>query len=289
MHLSTASHLTSFRLRLVLSAVHLISAEISGNTPFFALDKNTNQILSNMKKVFALSWLVAGATLFAQAQTAEEIIAKHIAAVGGDNWKKVEAVRMEATVSADAAPGMSIGWSLLAVRDKAARMEVSVMGMSQIMAVKGENGWMLNPFTGSTEAEPMTADQVKSFLEQADIDGTVIGYKDKGYTVEYLGTEDVEGVQAHKIKVSKGEKKLEYLYYDPKTFYEIKSVQIDEVDGQEVENATLYSNFKEVGGIILPHTMQQANPMMGSTTIAITKVEFNPLVDMKVFDMPGKK
>lgn len=242
-----------------------------------------------MKKALAFALFVLVAGTFAQAQTADEIIAKYIAATGGDNWKKVEAIRMEATVSADAAAGMAIGWSMTAVRDKAARMEVSVMGMSQVMAAKGDNGWMINPFTGNTDPEPMTADQAKSLLEQADIDGTVIGYKEKGYTVEYLGKEDVEGTEAHKIKVNKGGKKVEYLFYDPKTFYEIKSIQVDEVDGQEVETASMYSNFKEVGGIILPHTMQQMNPMMGATTINITKVELNPMVDMKIFDMPGKK
>ncbi|MCS7035918.1 MAG: hypothetical protein RMJ33_13565 [Saprospiraceae bacterium] len=242
-----------------------------------------------MKKVLAFALLVLLANAFAQAQTADEIIAKYIAATGGDNWKKVEAIRMEATITADAAPGMAIGWSMTAVRDKATRMEVSIMGMSQVMAAKGDKGWSTNPFTGSTDPEPMTADQVKNLLEQADIDGTVIGYKDKGYTVEYVGKEDVEGTEAHKIRVNKGGKKVEYLFYDPKTFYEIKSIQVDEVDGQEVEVASVYSNFKEVGGIIIPHTMQQVNPMMGATTITITKVEFNPLVDMKIFDMPAKK
>ncbi|MCS6929485.1 MAG: hypothetical protein NZM43_08330 [Saprospiraceae bacterium] len=242
-----------------------------------------------MKKVLAFALLILLASAFAQAQTADEIIAKHIAAIGGDNWKKVEAIRMEATVNAEAAPGMAIGWSMTAIRDKAARMEVSIMGMSQVMAAKGDKGWMINPFTGNNEPEPMTADQVENLLEQADIDGTVIGYKEKGYTVEYLGKEDVEGTEAHKIKINKGAKKIEYVFYDPKTFYEIKNIHVDEVDGQEVEMTSLFSNFKEVGGIVIPHTMQQVNPMMGNTTITITKVEINPTIDMKIFDMPAKK
>lgn len=240
-----------------------------------------------MKKVFvfALFMLLGGA--FALAQTAEEIIAKHIEATGGDNWKNVEAVRMEANISAEAAPGMAIGWTLIAVRDKAARMEVSVMGMSQVMAVKGEQGWSNNPFMGSTNPEPMTADQTQSLMEQTDIDGTLIGYKEKGYKVEYVGKEDVEGTEAYKIKVSKGDKKTEYSYFDPKTFYEIKNIRVEEVDGQEVESVTLYSNFKKVNGIVVPHTMNQGSPMMGNTIVNITKVEFNPTIDMKIFDMPN--
>ncbi|MFN0014791.1 MAG: hypothetical protein ACKVU2_09615 [Saprospiraceae bacterium] len=241
-----------------------------------------------MKKTLfsALLLLVFGA--FATAQSADEIIAKHIAAVGGENWKKVEAIKMEATISADAAAGMSIGMSMTTIRDRSMRMDVSVMGMSQTSAISGDKGWATNPFMGQTDPEPMTADQVKAMKDQTDIDGTVIGYKEKGYSVEYVGKEDVEGTEAHKIKVNKGGKKVEYILYDPANYYEIKNVQVDEVDGKEVETSTVFSNFKPVNGIIMPHTMQQVNPMMGNTTINVTAVTVNPLVDVKIFDMPTK-
>ncbi len=241
-----------------------------------------------MKKVFfsALT-LILGVGIVA-AQTADEIIAKHIAATGGDNWKKVEAVRMEGNVTAEAAPGMAIGWSMVALRDKAIRMDISVMGMTQVMAAKGEQGWTINPFTGGSDPEPMTADQVKSLIEQADIDGAAVGYEEKGYNVEYLGTEDVDGTLAHKIKIDKGNKNIEYVFYDPNSFYEIKTIEVEEVDGQEMESTTLYSDFREVMGIIVPYSMQQTNPMMGNTTISLTKVEFNPTLSLDFFDPPKK-
>jgi len=241
-----------------------------------------------MKKVLfsALLLFVFGA--FATAQTAEEIITKHIRATGGENWGKVEAVQMEATIAADAAAGMSIGWTMTAIRDKAARMDVSVMGMNQTSVVNGDKGWATNPFMGQTDPEPLTSDQVKAMMDQTDIDGTIIGYREKGYKVEYVGKEDVEGTEALKIKVDKGEGKLEYLLYDPETYYEIKNIRVDNVDGQEVETSTVFSNFKAVDGITMAHTMQQVSPMMGNTTITLTKVTFNPTLDMKMFDMPKK-
>jgi hypothetical protein len=247
-----------------------------------------NQTHQFMKKVLFSALLLVVFSAFASAQTAEELIAKHIKATGGENWSKVEAVKMEATIAADAAAGMSIGWTMTTIRDKAARMDVAVMGMVQTSVVNGDQGWSTNPFMGKTDAEPLTGDQVKAMRDQTDIDGTVIGYKEKGYTVEYVGKEDVDGTEAHKIKVNKGGKKVEYIFYDPQTSYEIKNVQVDEVDGQEVETSTVFSNFKPVNGIVMPHTMQQANPMMGNTTITLSNVTFNPVVDMKIFDMPKK-
>lgn len=237
------------------------------------------------KTLFFVAFILSAA--FAQAQKAEEIVAKHLAAVGADKWAKINSIKMEAKIAADAAAGMTILWNMTAVREKAARMDVSVMGMNQIVVINGDAGWATNPFAGQNDPEPITADQVESMKDMVDIDGSLVGYKEKGYTLEYVGTEDVEGTEAIKIKVNKG-KKTEYSYFDPATFYEIKNVDVEEVDGKSVESATLYSNFKTQDGIVLPFTMQQAGGAMGSSTITLTSVTFNPTIDATIFDMPKK-
>ncbi len=239
-----------------------------------------------MKKTLflALCFLVA---TFSQAQNADEIVAKHLKATGAVNWSKFNAVKMEATISAEAAAGMSIAWTMIAERDKAARVDVSVMGMNQVVVVNGDKGWSTNPFAGQNDPEPMTTDQIDAMKDMKDIDGTLVGYKEKGYTLEYVGTEDVEGTEAIKIKVNKG-KKIEYVFFDPANYYEIKNVAVEEVDGQVVENATLYSNFKTQDGIVMPFTMQQEGGPMGGATISLTTITLNPKLDAKTFDMPAK-
>lgn len=239
-----------------------------------------------MKKTFFfLAFFIAA--VFAQAQNAVEIIDKHLKAIGAENWPKVNAIKMEAKITSDAAAGMSILWTMTATRDKAARMDVSVMGMSQVVVINGDKGWATNPFAGQTDPEPLTTDQVESMKDMTDIDGSLVGYKEKGYTLEYVGTEDVEGTEAIKIKVNKG-KKTEYSFFDPATYYEIKNVEVEEVDGKTVESATFYSNFKTQDGIVMPFTMQQNGGAMGSSTISLTSATFNPAVDNAIFEMPKK-
>lgn len=167
-------------------------------------------------------------------------------------------------------------------------MDVSVMGMTQTTVVNGDAGWANNPFMGKMDPEPLTADQVKSMSDMTDVDGTLVGYKEKGYTLEYMGKEDVDGTEAHKIKINKGGKRSEYTFIDPASFYEIKNIRVEEVDGQEVETATVYSNFKTQDGLVFPFTIQQNDPMMGGSTVTVTSVTINPLVDQKTFVMPGK-
>lgn len=242
-----------------------------------------------MKKafLFVFSLLLTAA---AYAQNAEELVAKHIEALGGEAaWKKLNTIKMEAKVTSDAGAGMSILWTMTAMRDKAARMDVSVMGMNQTTVVSGDKGWSTNPFAGVTDPEPMTADQVKAMQEMTDLDGTLVGYKDKGYTVEYIGVEDVEGTEAHKIKINKKDGKTEYTLLDPTTFYEIKNIKIETVDGKEVKAESVMSDYRKVDGLVFPFSMQQANPMMGTMTITMTAINVNAPVDEKIFEMPAKK
>jgi outer membrane lipoprotein-sorting protein len=241
-----------------------------------------------MKKTLFFAAFLLVINGFAQAQNVEEIVAKHIAAIGGDNWAKVEAVKSEAKISADGAPGMTMTMNMLAVRDKSLRMDVSVMGMTQTTVLNGDGGWSINPFANKLEPEPLTADEVKSMKDMTDVDGSLVGYKAKGYTIEYVGMEDVDGVEAFKIKINKGDKRSEYSFFDPTTYYEIKNIRVEEVDGQESETATIYSNFKKQDGIVLPFTIQQADPNMGGSTVMISSVMVNPMVDPKIFDMPTK-
>lgn len=248
-----------------------------------------NSISTTMKKTLSFAGFLFFFAGFAQAQqNVEEIVAKHIAAIGGENWAGVEAVKSEAKIAADGAPGMSIAMSMLAVRDKSLRMDVSVMGMTQTTVLNGDAGWSVNPFANQMTPEPLTADVVKSMKDMTDVDGTLIGYKAKGYTLEYVGTEDVDGTEAIKIKVNKGEKRSEYSYFDPSSFYEIKNVRVEEIDGKAVETATVYSNFKSQGGLVFPFTIQQADPNMGGSTVTVTSIAINPLVEAKTFDMPTK-
>lgn len=223
-----------------------------------------------------------------QAQTADEIIAKHLAATGGDAWGKINTVKTEAKITAQSAPGMEIPMTMVVVNNKSARVDVTVMGMTQSSCVNNGSGWANNPFMGKNDAEPMTADQAKEMQQMTEVSGTLYNYKEKGYTVEYVGTEDVEGTEAHKIKVAMSPTKTEYKLIDPESWYEIKTITISTVDGQEIKAETLYSNFKEVNGVIFPFTIEQSNPMMGTSVVTVTDVKVNEPVDEKIFDMPAK-
>mgnify|MGYP000995824463 FL=1 len=106
--------------------------------------------------------LLSIATVFfaqlAIAQSAEEIVNKHVEAIGGaENWKKMNSLVMEATMKAQ---GAEIKIVRSQIHNKAMRMDIAVMGMNGYQILTPTEGWSFMPFQGQTKAEPMTADDV---------------------------------------------------------------------------------------------------------------------------------
>ncbi len=88
-----------------------------------------------------IAFLMSG-TIFAQ--TADEVIAKHIEAIGGkDNWKKINSMKMEANVNAQ---GMDVPVIIYQVHNKASKQEYTVMNMTGYSIITNEAGWNFNPF-----------------------------------------------------------------------------------------------------------------------------------------------
>ncbi|MBK8145794.1 MAG: hypothetical protein IPK62_12775 [Bacteroidetes bacterium] len=137
-----------------------------------------------MKKVL----LSIATVLFAQfaiAQSAEEIVNKHVEAIGGaENWKKMNSLVMEATMKAQ---GAEIKIVRSQIHNKAMRMDIAVMGMNGYQILTPTAGWSFMPFQGQTKAEPMTADDVKTSQDELSLLDEFITYKDLGKKLEYVG------------------------------------------------------------------------------------------------------
>jgi len=233
---------------------------------------------------------VAAAAVFAlpaAAQTVDEIIAKSIAARGGE--AKLRAVKsMRFTGHIEVGPGMVAPMSLVVKRPGMVRMEFSIQGMTGIQAYDGKEGWDVMPFQGKKDAELMAADDVKEMEDQADIDGALMDYKTKGNTVEYLGKDKVEGSDAYKLKVTKKNGIIETSFIDADSGLEVKSITKAKIRGNDTEIETTYSDFRDVDGLIFPFSLEQG--AVGSPQkqkITLEKVEINPDLSDAQFHMPA--
>lgn len=239
-----------------------------------------------IRKTFAWALLAGLVSFAASAQTADELIAKSIEARGGkDKLKAVKTLRMTGKMALP--QGMEAPFTAELERPNKMRRDFTIQGMTGSMAFDGKNGWSLMPFMGKKEAEPMSGDDLKTLEDEADFDGPLVDYKEKGHQVELVGKEDVDGSPAYKLKVTKKNGDVEYHYLDAEQYLEVKVEGKQKVRGQEIEGVSTLGNYKEVGGLIFPFSIESRQKgAPGGMTITIDKIEVNPDVPASRFDMP---
>jgi len=236
-------------------------------------------------------FVVAAAVLaliapLASAQTLDEVLAKHYTAMGGlDKIKAAKSVRMTGVMAMG--PGMEAPFTLEMKRPKSMRMEFTFQGMTGIQAYDGKQGWMVMPFMGKKDPEPVPTEQIKDLEEQADMDGPLVDWKAKGNTVELLGKESVEGTDAYKVKVTRKSGDVSTMYLDAENYLIIKSESKRTVRGTEVEGESIVGDYKPVEGIMFAFAMengQKGSPQKQKLTFS--KIEVNPTLDDSRYKMP---
>jgi hypothetical protein len=136
----------------------------------------------------------------------------------------------------------------------------------------------------------MSADDVKALIEDSEIDGALVDWKMKGSTVEYLGTEDVDGTPAHKLKVVRKNGDVSFVYLDPDHFLEIRVVTLRTRHGAHEEVETDLGDYEKAGGVFVPTSIESGRK--GDTDkkkVIIDKVEANVPVDDSTFHFPASK
>jgi outer membrane lipoprotein-sorting protein len=229
---------------------------------------------------------LVGLALPASAQTLDEVIAKNLAARGGlEKMKAVKSMRMTGRMTMG--PGMEAPISMEMKRPGNVRMEFSFQGNTGVQAYDGSKGWSINPFSGKKDAEPMSADDLKDIQEQADMDGPLVDWKAKGHTVELLGKDKIEGSDVYKLKVTLKGGDVRTVYIDADSFLEIKAESKRTIRGSETEVETSIGDYKEVGGIMVPHSFQSgAKGRPEKQNIIVEKIELNPTLEDVRFKMP---
>jgi hypothetical protein len=133
--------------------------------------------------------------------TLDELVKKNVEAKGGaDALHALQSLKLTGKMLVQEGQ-IQLAYDQTKKRPNEVRTDATLQGMTAVEAYDGKEGWRIFPFTGRKDPEKMSADDVKPLLEDAEIDGPLVDWKNKGSTLEYLGREDVDGTFAYKIKV----------------------------------------------------------------------------------------
>src|SRR5271154_6665896 len=170
----------------------------------------------NLARISYFSLLIlAISTCFSRsagAQTVDEVIAKNIQARGGgEKLKSVHSVRTTAKLTQGSFRAEFRQENKRADKE---REEFIIQGLAQVQAYDGKTGWQISPFGGRKDPELLSQDDLKSLVVDADMDGPLMEYKEKGHKAELVGHDSMEGTDCFKIKLSMKNGDVRYYYLD---------------------------------------------------------------------------
>jgi len=226
-------------------------------------------------------------SVFTQCQTAEELVDKNIQAKGGlEKIKAIHSLHMTGKLTGG---GFTATVTQDAMRPNLVRETFSLQGMTGVQAYDGTVGWQIQPFGGHKDPELMGEDDVRDLLRDADFDGPLVDYREKGNTVEYLGHDVVDGDDALRLKVTLKNGDILYYYLDPDTYLEIRKEIQEFIRGSIKENVVDLGSYKPVAGVMYPFSIASGpkNRPNATQTTTIEKIDVNVPLAKSEFELPA--
>jgi len=231
----------------------------------------------------------------AQAQTADEVVEKHLAAVGGRGALAKLNSRTSTGSITLSVQGTDVTGPV-EIYNKAPNksrthfaIDLSQFGAGEVVIDQrcdGKTAFASNSMQGDRD---ITGNQLQGMLN-ATFPTPFLNYKETGAKVELVGKETIGGRAAHVLLYTPKIGPSSRQFFDAENFLLLRAVtKIDVPEmGGETEQTTDLEDYREIGGIKVPFTLKIVNPMQ-ALKITLAKVEFNTPIDDAMFSRPAVK
>lgn len=240
-----------------------------------------------MKRIISLSVLslfLFSLAVLAPCQTTEEVVEKMIQAQGGrDALAKIKDSTFTGAIEM-IQMGITGAASMYQKEPNMMRMDAEVMGMTYTQAYDGETAWMTNPQTGETTKMPEK--ETVYMKRQALGNDALLNPKKYGITYNYTGKEKIGEKEYLVLEQTYSDGYKATIYLDPETYlvYKTKGLTLNQMS-IEVEQESILSDYKEVEGMMIPHTITTYQDGEEFMTITLTGMSFNTGLEDSFFKM----
>ncbi len=245
------------------------------------------------KSIAGLLFVSLSAISTAQAIEADEIVNSYFENTGGvEAWGKISGTKMLGEFNQG---GMKFPFEVANLKDGRQYLKFKFQGKEIKQNVfNGETMWSTNFMTMKAEASDAEA-TANQKLEANDFPQDLFEYKSKGYELELLGTESIDGSEAYKLKLVKEPitvdgkqiQSISYYYFDTDAMVPLViESEIHEGPGKGKVGQIKLSDYQEVEGLYFPFSMIQGIKDGPGATMTISKIELNPQVADKEFELP---
>jgi len=198
---------------------------------------------------------VSAQTAVSAEKSVDQIVNDYVTALGGkEKLESLKTVKMQGTMNTQ---GADVSLTMTKSHMVGFRMDIEVMGTSNYQIANKTEGWVFMPVMGMKEPQKMDDAQYKASVNQFDLQGALVNYKDKGTAIESLGKETVDGSEAYKLKLTFSNGETSNYFIDAKTNRLVKISGKRTINGEEMDIATSFSDFKQnADGFWFPYTME---------------------------------
>lgn len=243
-------------------------------------------VLVLLALVFVARGALAQTPEHGPAQTADDVIAHYLTALGGhDRIKQVKSLRFIGTISFG--PGAEGVDTVELERPRKLRTTIVMQGRTLVQAYDGHTAWTIDPFSGSPAPHPLPPGPAQNVAAGADMDGPLIDYAAKGNTVTLAGMDTVDGRPEYKLAVTTPAGLHDSYYIDARTWLKTHWEGQREMNGAPVVFETYFGDYRRVDGVMFPFRIDsdtRGNP--GGQHLRFNSVETNVPVPDTRFRMP---
>jgi hypothetical protein len=232
-------------------------------------------------------------SLPALAQTADEIIEKHLAATGGRAaLGKLTSRTATGSITLTTPVGDLAG--TIEMYTKAPNksrtlitLDLSAAGGGKVVSDQrfdGAMGYVIDTFNGNREITGGQADAMRN----ASFPTPLLNYRDNGATVESVGQEKVGSKDAHVVRLTPKTGPVLQLFIDADTFMLVRTAVTINVPqlGGDIEQVVEFSDFRDVDGIKFPFTTRSTNAVQ-TIVATMSEVKHNTEIDDASFSRPA--
>lgn len=223
---------------------------------------------------------------YAQDAKLDDVLNAYYKATGLEKLKEWNSFQLSGKTIAQ---GMEFPFKMITKRPGKLRIEAEVQGNKMIQAFDGTSGWNVIPWSGSSAPQDMTADQVKSMKEQADMEGALYNWKEKGHKAELIGKEDLEGTPVYLVKLTKANGDVDTYYIDAENYILLKTKAKVMIQGNETESESQFTNYKDINGVLMAGTITSKVKEQTVSQVVVEKTEVNIPVSDSLFVKPVVK
>ena len=248
--------------------------------------------MTKLLRLVAVAGVLLGSAHAVAAQTADEIIEKHLAAIGGRAaLSKLTSRVMAGTIAVSTPAGEFSGpieiWNQAPNKVRTLiNLDLSNVGVGKMtidQRFDGTMGYAIDTLQGNRD---ITGDQLEG-MRNGVFPTPLLNYKQNGISVELAGKEKVGDRDAFVLLIKPKTGPSAKSYIDATTFMLFRQVVTADIPPVgTIEQTTDLSDERDVDGVKVAHKIVNTSSVQ-SFTVTISKVEHNGAIDQTLFSKPA--